>query len=562
VPLLYRAVWEDESHNPQLVLNDEFRSWCRSKGLEDIDIPYRGTLATGRVTVDVRRGDAESGGVLRTSLTETDATAGRTWITTATAITTPAFRGYWVDVECVTERDERIPIAAPRLVRMILAEDGTPHRGPVPISTRRRRIVRGHDIDELLELLSNPDRDLPVVVFSPDLRAGASLESNIAVNDERASLAAEILAGLARVYLLSPGGAVQFNEALPEGLRVYGGAVRAYLPGFTTADDPYRHRYWGLWSLRQHPRRAGQLIAQHLSRLQHLINPPSAWSTVRSLVARPTEEESAERREEISRELPGGASDVAEFSVRQDELLRRIVQIERERDQVLQDLESETRTLRRRVATLEDEHLDDAAALEDLAEENRALRRNLKMLVAPHVEAVVEAPVSIDDLDVPQQSIDVVELAVEYLDLVVMHPKAPRDVEKLDESAKDRVWALGAWQGLCALQRYAEAARDGEDTGGFYVWCERTGEWPTSKVAMVESETVMNGDLARHRLLPVSELVDPSGFMVMQAHLKIQPGGGQNIPRLYFHDDTKGRTGQIHVGFFGPHYLMPNTRTN
>jgi len=336
-----------------------------------------------------------------------------------------------------------------------------------------------------------------LVVFSPDLRAGGTVESNIAVNDERAWLAAEILAGPARVYLLSPGGAAQFNDALPDGLRVYGGAVRVYLPGFTTTGDPYRHRYWGLWSLRQHPRRAGQLVAQHLSRLQHLINPPPAWSTVRSLVTRPTEEESAERREEISRELSGGASDVAELSARQDQLLRRIVEIERERDQVLQELDSETRSLRQRVKTLEDEHIDDAAAPEDLAEENRALRRNLKVLAAPHVETEAEAPLSIEDIEVPQQSVDVVELAVESLDLVEIHPKAPRDVEKLDESAKDRVWALGAWQGLCALQWYAEAACDGEDTGGFYVWCERTGEWPTSKVVKVESETVMSGDLAR-----------------------------------------------------------------
>ena len=79
MPLVYRAVWEDESHNPELVLDDEFRSWCRSKGLEDIDIPHRGTLTTGTVTVDVRRGDTESGRVLRTLLTETDSAAGRTW---------------------------------------------------------------------------------------------------------------------------------------------------------------------------------------------------------------------------------------------------------------------------------------------------------------------------------------------------------------------------------------------------------------------------------------------------------------------------------------------------
>jgi len=283
---------------------------------------------------------------------------------------------------------------------------------------------------------------------------------------------------------------------------------------------------------------------------------------VRQLVARPTEEESAERREEITRQLPGHGTDVDELAVRQDELLRRIVELERERDQALLELEGETRTLRQRIEALQDEHIDDAAALEDLAEENRAIRRNLKVLALPYV-ATDDAPtMSLDDIEAPRQSVDAIELAIAHLDLVAIHEKAPRDVDKLDESAKDHVWALGAWQGLVALQRYAEAARDGEDTGGFWVWCERTGEWSTSKLAMVESETVMDGDLARHRHLPISELVEPSGVIVMQKHLKIQPGGGPNIPRLYFHDDTKGTTGKIHVGFFGPHYLMPNTKTN
>ena len=31
--------------------------------------------------------------------------------------------------------------------------------------------------------------------------------------------------------------------------------------------------------------------------------------------------------------------------------------------------------------------------------------------------------------------------------------------------------------------------------------------------------------------------------------------------RIYFYDDTHGNTGKIHVGFIGPHYLMPNTKS-
>jgi hypothetical protein len=47
----------------------------------------------------------------------------------------------------------------------------------------------------------------------------------------------------------------------------------------------------------------------------------------------------------------------------------------------------------------------------------------------------------------------------------------------------------------------------------------------------------------------------------MFAHMKIQSGGGGNIPRLYFYDDTDGPTGKMHVGFVGPHRHVRNTRT-
>ena len=78
---------------------------------------------------------------------------------------------------------------------------------------------------------------------------------------------------------------------------------------------------------------------------------------------------------------------------------------------------------------------------------------------------------------------------------------------------------------------------------------------------MVESETVMNSEeLSRHRMLPVDTRIATEGLIMMQAHLKVQPGGGPIIPRIYFHDDTRGDTRNVHIGFFGPHDLVPNTK--
>ncbi len=87
--------------------------------------------------------------------------------------------------------------------------------------------------------------------------------------------------------------------------------------------------------------------------------------------------------------------------------------------------------------------------------------------------------------------------------------------------------------------------------------------WPatTKKLAMSESETVMNNDkFAAARVFEIDPLVEPTGRITMQSHLKISEGGGNLAPRVYFHDDTGGKTGKVHVGFVGPHHLVPNTR--
>ena len=80
---------------------------------------------------------------------------------------------------------------------------------------------------------------------------------------------------------------------------------------------------------------------------------------------------------------------------------------------------------------------------------------------------------------------------------------------------------------------------------------------------MVESESVRQDDkLRKARELPVDPEVHRSGRIFMEAHLKVSGGGGPLAPRIYFYDDTGGKTGKVHIGFFGPHDHMPNKSTN
>ena len=93
-------------------------------------------------------------------------------------------------------------------------------------------------------------------------------------------------------------------------------------------------------------------------------------------------------------------------------------------------------------------------------------------------------------------------------------------------------------------------------------WCDKSGAWPKNKLAMSESDTVMQDERLRgQRRFKISTDAVEGGVVFMESHLKIQIGGANNIPRVYFHDDTEGKTKKFHIGFVGPHYLVENTKS-
>lgn len=140
---------------------------------------------------------------------------------------------------------------------------------------------------------------------------------------------------------------------------------------------------------------------------------------------------------------------------------------------------------------------------------------------------------------------------------------AVRDLDRIDGAPNARAWASTTWRGLTALADYARDVRERGFTGGFWNWCAQEGSWPASskKLAMSESQTVANNaQMSAKRVFKVAKIVEPKGEIYMQAHLKVSEGGGDLAPRVYFYDDTAGQTGRVHVGFVGPHYLVPNTK--
>ena len=141
---------------------------------------------------------------------------------------------------------------------------------------------------------------------------------------------------------------------------------------------------------------------------------------------------------------------------------------------------------------------------------------------------------------------------------VVIPQNVSERIADLDGNPRSRSWGRSIWGALLAFNVFAES----EFSGNFLKWCATSGDpfaWHAQNISMRESDTVHNTERLRNqRVLPVSTEIDPSGRAFMEAHLKF---GGSTAPRLYFLDDTKGRTGKIHIGGLDPHSRWENTTT-
>ncbi len=420
-------------------------------------------------------------------------------------------------------------IAAPSLVCRLLDEaaaaGGRPRLGGVELGTTARE-VSPTSVDELAGLIADPEREIPLVVFAC---GGPSLGVNVTAADvrRRADDAAEILAGVAAVYTVGPEAEAALAEGPGRDLVAGSGAVRLYPP--VSGERGSRAPWPGPWpgtpacplDARMPPRQVTRIHARLRSRLRQVRLGSSA-----ELVAA-TEAELARTRAEVT-----------------------------QMRQSLTDLRGELRTT-------EDDYLQALGDLEAAQDELRAERRRVRELSDRLAGATTGAP----GWAVPETASTVseaVELARRHLERIVIADGACRGLEDLDTAIEARAWGDSAWRALRALDAYAHAATG--FNGGFWEWCQNTDavdRWPatTKKLAMRESQTVMTNErLKEYRRLPVDRRVDPSGRILMEAHLKIAEGGGMNAPRIYFHDDTGGATGKVHVGFVGPHKYMPNTR--
>ncbi|MDE2891515.1 MAG: hypothetical protein OXN86_03285 [Chloroflexota bacterium] len=252
-----------------------------------------------------------------------------------------------------------------------------------------------------------------------------------------------------------------------------------------------------------------------------------------------------------------------------------------ERTKTIEQLQRMTEEQEQREAKLRDEHKElqrqltlrgqDLDALKrervklsnDLKGEKQrshSLRDRIRMLEAAHNAESSENPVAAhwSEREPADNFEDLITQARFMFGGLQIADSALQRASDLDSALEKERWLRDTWSALGALHEYA--ASDHEFAGDFFLWNTNSGSayaWFPDRVAAQESAETMSRYGVK-RAFEVDERVDPSGQIEMQAHLKIQKGGGQNIPRMFFYDDTAGSTGKVHIGFIGPHRLVPS----
>ena len=631
LPLVYRAVLDDVDDRIVDSVERLFAAWLRSKGLVSDDFRFEPGMSQALASSDlpawIQRRTASlgsgTGQLHRIRLVE-EASDAR-WTTTALWTTRapgqqqseagPTGRerlstaegvshGHWVWLDLEHEPFGGRPVrpGSPRFVRDLMAA-GEAHDGRLPLTAEALLVTAGH-VSELVGYIRDPARRLPIVVFADDPQH--------AYDQERlARQLARDLAGVAAVFRLGDGAATQsFAAALPEDYRVFGGALRTYLPkALTPGDLSSRHRVLGRTSITTLGPRAFPAVKDQILQLSAHRPGPLDAVVVRRMLAEPAptghalagdgpasrtdallgwfgrqihrirrqrgqddglspESLSVARRalaSEIDRLLDarddGGPAgiDVA-ASDELDGLRADLAKSEADREvlnQLLSEAEGEARVAGESVRRLSEDADYLQLELAEVVRESDTARRRIRWLESRIQEFGKPAWTQpVDELTVPASVAEVLELARDRLTNVVIG-ETDADAAELDVHPGADLFAVKTWNALVALDEFAAAVKAGRYNGNFYLWCQQQPAGASgisaTAVSLVESESVDNHPLLRgRRVFSVPRSVARDGHVYMPAHIKIVRQGAP-APRLHFHDDTRGTTRMVHVGYVGAH---------
>ena len=527
--VLYRAVWSDEAAADGVGVVEDMAARVAVWALES-DGPT--TLAEGptelvvsqgrRRSINYRAMSPEAFEVVVDDQAPDDATV---WTTVVRVVLADGQINALVENRMESDDlTKRVSVGRPKVVHELLEAASKPKLGSSALLTAPEAIPAA-GIDILMDILADPGRTIPVIVCSePGLSHGSEWTlwaRKIATRTE----------GAAVVVTLDGDAVTALREALGD-LAVWGGGIRVYGPTpVTDGADGWRHRYYPRTRLEDATSATIDRIVFSVAQLSARRRVPTAFGLF-----------------DVQSGLPADALDGMVPGA----------ELEALRDQWESELD---------LALAERSELE-----KELAKATGHLSRLKDELIARGMSELLWGTQHDSGTDVPDEVSDVSGAALAaqaYLAKWLAVPEsAPRELEGIDTAPNSYAWGNTTWRGLRALAAYAEDRAGGWDRGGFWEWCAEGPllGWPATskKLSMSEGDTVQTGKYASTRVFEVDPNVEgsKSGEITMLAHLKIAEGGGSLAPRVYFYDDTGGKTKKVHVGLVGPHYLVPNKSTN
>jgi hypothetical protein len=565
VPLVYRALWQDDQSELTRTVHERFLEWMREK-FGDITVEGGGPtvlrLNGDVIEISVQEAIGEVGAdammeVLRATLVESRNDGGSRWETNVRAWKTTtddrpwATHGWvWVDVSTVGEDIEPrvLSPAAPRIVRHLLPPSGSAHVNGIPLDTDVLRYFGEAEGDALAEFITSTERKQPIVVFVDSgvsdiyLPSGSTYTFNDIIDRARRQVA-----GIGRVALVDNAAAAALTEALGKSHGVWGDAFRIYMRDVDPAipGDAIRHRNVAPTRYMRSLGTAAHLIGRALSPVSAMQRPPREYDTAKAILDhsvagdddavlyRLAQQESDSARQEVTdlRLQVNAMTNLIEGQTIDGEIMA----------ETINKLRAETDALSRHVEYLQ-------ARLEKVSVADRFADSALAYALVPAAADSASQAVSMArryltrHLSIPDGAVD------------------DDDLRKMDSTNASGAIAANAWHGFRALYAYAKVMAQPHVRGeSFWTWCEKSDDpwkWratPTS-LAMRESETIRNRP--ESRTFPISRTVSASGSIYMDKHLKFDTNG-ELAPRIYFHFDPSEP--RVHVGFFGPHIRLKNS---
>lgn len=556
---LYRAIWSESDFDLVGRARSAFCDWVRFKSDCRLRVDQAGAEATEDGAFRFRLEEQESvdgpiAKALRASLVEYRSDGSR-WTTLVRSWTGPLCQHdnggpaawLWVDVEAVSHDSlDGVAVAAPRFVRDLLDSGQNPNRHGIPLASTSASFEGGEGAEELAAMLTNIDRDIPIVVFSPqparfdgwELPPGRTVEE---MRRDAVYRAARMTAGLSLTCQIDQAACLALAEIIGESYAVRDGAFRIYLSGLDPAlPEEWRHQYTLLKRYVKRPNTAGELISRAISFSAGARRAPDSYEAAVRLLDSVHTSEPAELKDLLElavEEASQQREELAMLDQRYQDVIEEQHQLEVENSRLREELNK----ARRKLALAEpDLWTSQPAEMQQIEEDARS-----------------------EDVGSPSDAAWLAQLHLgDYLSLP---DDACLDLEELDSRVEARPWGNASWRAFRALHAYAKEIAEGRDVGSFWIWCESSKHplaWTATpkKLAMVESATVRsNPRLSEKRIFPVDPALSADGKMFMEAHIKIAEGGGPLAPRIYFVHSRA--TGKIHVGYFGPHRHVPNTLT-